>query len=260
MRLHPSTRTLGLTASLLSVAILVPAAALAAGPRDGTCDPAGTGPNGPVAAAPGNGNGYGAQANANGNGNGPRVQANANGNGYGAQANVDRGRVNAGAQAAWKQARRGPGQGIQQPAMGVLTADQQLDLQAMAEEEKLAHDVYTKLDALFGGTVFERIAASEANHLAAIRTLLARYGLEDPTADKPVGTFTSEPFQALYDQFLAQGSVSLDAAYDVGVAIEQDDLGRLADAKAGLTAPDVLRVYTNLDAGSKRHLATFSAL
>jgi hypothetical protein len=257
MRLHPSTRTLGLTASLLSVAILVPAAALAVGPRDGTCDPAGTGPNGPAAAAPGNGNG---NVNGNGNGNGPRVQANGNGYGHGAQANGNGGRVDAGRQAASQQARRGPGQGLRQPAMGVLTADQQLDLQAMAEEEKLAHDVYTTLGALLGGTVFERIAASEANHLAAVQTLLARYGLEDPTADMPVGTFTSEPFQVLYDQFLAQGSLNLDAAYDVGVAIEQDDLGRLDGAKSGLTAPDVLRVYANLAAGSQRHLATFSAL
>ncbi len=82
MRLHPSSRTLGITASMLSVAILVPAGVLAVGPRDGTCDPVGSGPNGPVAAAPGRGggNGPGAAANRNGNSNGfgmngARVQA-----------------------------------------------------------------------------------------------------------------------------------------------------------------------------------------
>lgn len=247
MRLHPSTRTLGLTASMLSVAILVPASVLAAGPRDGSCDPVGSGPNGPVAAAPGPGAGNGPQAQANGNGN--RGTGNVNRNGPGA-----------GTQVASQASRRGPGQGVRQPAMGVLTPDQQADLSAMAEEEKLAHDVYTQLGALLGGTELERIAASEANHLAAIRNLLAKYGIADPTANMPVGRFATKAFQDLYDQFHTQGSVSLAAAYDVGVAIEQDDLGRLADAKVGLTAPNVLKVYTNLAAASQRHLAAFSAL
>jgi hypothetical protein len=242
MRLHLSTRTLGITASMLSVAILVPASVLAAGPRDGTCDPAGNGPNGPVASAPGPAAG-----------NGPRAQANGNGNGFGHGAGIA-------ANGNSYQARRNPGQGLRQPAMGVLTADQKLDLAAMAEEEKLAHDVYTQLGALLGGTELERIAASEANHLAAIRNLLAKYGIKDPTAGMDLGRFTTQAFQDLYDQFYAQGSVSLAAAYDVGVAIEKDDLVRLADAKVGVTAQNVLRVYTNLTAASERHLAAFSAL
>lgn len=243
MRLHLSTRTLGLTASMLSAALLVPAGVLAAGPRDGTCDPAGSGTDGPVVAAPGPGarNGPWAQAN----GNGDRVSV-----------TVDRDAAVARKQAA----RRGPGQGVRQPSMGVLTEDQKLDLAAMAEEEKLAHDVYTQLGTLLGGPELERIAASEANHLAAIRTLLAKYDIEDPTAGKDIGTFTTQAFQDLYDRFSAQGSTSLAAAYAVGVAIEQDDLARLADAKAGVTAPNVLKVYANLLAASRRHLAAFSAL
>lgn len=255
MRLHPSSRTLGITASMLSVAILVPASVLAVGPRDGTCDPVGSGPNGPVAAAPGRGagNGPGAAANGNGNGNG-----NSNGNGYG----MNGARVQAHpAQAAMgPQAGRNAGAGVRQPAMGVLTADQKVDLAMMAEEEKLAHDVYTQLGALLGGTELPRIAASEANHLAAVRDLLAKYGIPDPTAGQAVGVFATDAFQDLYDAFYAQGSASLAAAYDVGVAIEQDDLGRLADAKAGVTAQNVLKVYTNLATASQRHLAIFSAL
>lgn len=242
MRLHRSTRTLVLTASMLSAAIILPAGVLAAGPRDGTCDPAGTGPNGSVASAPGPAAG-----------NGPRALANTSRNGFGRGAGIA-------ANGIQNQARRHPGQRVRQPVMGVLTADQKLDLAAMAEEEKLAHDVYTQLGALLGGTELERIAASEANHLAAIRNLLAKYGIKDPTAGMDVGRFTTQAFQDLYDQFYAQGSASLAAAYDVGVAIEKDDLVRLADAKVGVTAQDVLRVYANLTAASERHLAAFSVL
>jgi hypothetical protein len=243
MRLHPSPRTLGLTASLLTIAILVPAGALGAGPRDGTCDPLGSGSDGPLVTTPGPGAGDGPQAQANGNGDRGNV-------------NLDRDAAGAGKQAT----RRGPGQGLRQPSSGVLTEEQKLDLAAMAEEEKLAHDVYTQLGAVLGAPELERIAASEANHLAAIRNLLVKYGIKDPTAGKDVGIFATRAFQDLYDQFYAQGSTSLDAAYAVGVAIEQDDLARLADAKDGVTAQNVLRVYANLLAASRRHLAAFSAM
>lgn len=249
MRLHPSSRTLGITASMLSVAILVPASVLAVGPRDGTCDPVGSGPNGPVAAAPGRGGG-----------NGPGAAANRNGNSNGFGMNGARVQAHPAQAAMGPQAGRNAGAGVRQPALGVLTADQKVDLALMAEEEKLAHDVYTQLGALLGGTELPRIAASEANHLAAVRNLLATYGIPDPTAGQAVGVFANDAFQDLYDAFYAQGSANLAAAYDVGVAIEQDDLGRLADAKAGLTAQNVLKVYTNLTTASQRHLAIFSAL
>ena len=54
-------------------------------------------------------------------------------------------------------------------SVGTLTNSQLKTLQWMAEEEKLAHDVYVALDEKFGGVVFERIAASEAKHLKAIQ-------------------------------------------------------------------------------------------
>ena len=47
-------------------------------------------------------------------------------------------------------------------SVGALTESQLATLKSMAEEEKLAHDVYVALDEKFGGVVFERIAASEA--------------------------------------------------------------------------------------------------
>ncbi|MFN8622165.1 MAG: DUF2202 domain-containing protein [Chloroflexota bacterium] len=238
MRLHGTSRTLGITASMLTVALLVPAAVLAAGPRDGSCDPAGAGPKGPAASAP---------RAMNGQGMGTR--------GMGAA------RMNQSHRAGDPAAqRRGAGQGIRQAAPGVLTADQQLDLAAMAQEEKLAHDLYTQLGSTLGGPELARIAAAETNHLTAVRTLLARYGVDDPTAGLAAGVFADEAFQQLYDRLLAQGSPDLAAAYDVGVIVEQDDLARLADAKVGVTAQDVLRVYANLAAGSERHLAAFSAL
>ena len=60
---------------------------------------------------------------------------------------------------------------------GTLTAVQRSTLQANAQEEKLAHDLYTEFAARYDDPVFDRIAASETRHLEAVRTLLARYDL-----------------------------------------------------------------------------------
>ena len=93
----------------------------------------------------------------------------------------------------------------------------------------------------------------------AVRNLMTRYGIADPTANLGVGVFSTDAFQQMYDSLLAQGRVSLAAAYDVGETVELDDVEELAKAAAGVTAPNVVRVYSNLLAGSERHLAEFQA-
>jgi hypothetical protein len=195
------------------------------------------------------------------------------GNGDGAGPNGTRAgsRVNAGCPSCGQAAARGQRMGGQAtgPAgqsgrrdsvpSGTLTAGQRAMVGYMAEEEKLAHDLYVTLGSIVGGLELPRIAESEARHLAAVRTLMTRYGITDPTAGLGVGTFSTGEFQDLYDSLLAQGRVSLAAAYDVGEIVERDDIDELGRATEGVTAPDLLRVYANLLRGSERHLAAFQA-
>lgn len=141
-----------------------------------------------------------------------------------------------------------------------LTAAQKADLQSMVEEEKLAGDVYAALAAQHDDSELAAIAASEDRHAASLRTLLARYGIADPTAGYAEGAFPTPAMQSLYDDLLARGSASLTAAYAVGADIEQMDIDDLSDAIAqasGVT--DITRVYTNLRTGSQHHLAAFTA-
>ncbi len=142
-------------------------------------------------------------------------------------------------------------------ASGTLTAAQKVDVLYMVEEEKLAHDVYAALAVKYPATVqFSQIVKSEAQHQAALRTLLVRYGLTDPTAGLATGEFATASFQALYGDLLADATNSV-TALGVGIAIEKLDIADLRDAKATVTAPDVVQVYTNLLAGSARHLVAF---
>ena len=147
--------------------------------------------------------------------------------------------------------------GAHLPASGSLTASQKTELQAMAEEEKLAHDVYVALAAKTGDARFTRISRAETQHLTMIRVLLTRYGVSDPTAGKADGAFTSASVQSLHDAFVARGSASLAAALQVGRDIETTDIADLTAAAKGLAAPDVTQVYTNLTAASRNHLRAF---
>lgn len=150
---------------------------------------------------------------------------------------------------------RGQGQVI--AASGTLTTSQRSALAAMAEEEKLAHDVYVTLAAAFPADYqFARIANAETRHQTAVRTLLTRYGIADPTAGLAVGEFFTASFQSLYDGLVA-GATSDATALAAGVTVEKADIAALTAAMSGVTAPDVLQVYTNLRAASQRHLAAF---
>ena len=149
------------------------------------------------------------------------------------------------------------GTGANLPASGTLTADQKADVAYMVEEEKLAHDVYLALAATFPADVqFARIATSEAQHEAALRTILARYTLTDPTAGLATGQFSTSAFQTLYTDLIAQATTPANAL-QVGIAIEKLDIADLTSALNGVTAPDLTWTYTNLRNASQHHLTAF---
>lgn len=221
------------TVAMLTGGLLVTTPAFAAtyGPGSGNCT--GTGPQ--ATSSTMQGQGYG---RAQGYGRGPR-----GGMGQMAQqGTAQRGTMHA--------------QNLDAVGSGTLTQAQKDSLQYMAEEEKLAHDVYTQLAAKYPGTIFSRIADSEQQHLTTVRTLLDRYNLADPTAGKSIGQFTSADISSLYTDLLASAT-SVTAAYQVGVTIEKDDLVELGKADDGVTAPDVALVYANLTKASERHLTAF---
>jgi hypothetical protein len=142
-------------------------------------------------------------------------------------------------------------------AKGTLTAAQRATLAGMAQEEKLAGDVYDAFAERYDAMVFARIARAEDQHLAAVRILLDRYGVPDPTAGRAAGSFADPAVQATYDRLLAQGSTGLRSALDVGAAVERTDIADLRAASGGLTAPDVRQVYDRLLAASEQHLTAF---
>jgi hypothetical protein len=129
----------------------------------------------------------------------------------------------------------------------------------MREEEKLARDVYLFLYDKWHSRIFKNIAVSEQTHMDAIKTLLDRYGIPDPAADKGPGEFTNSQLQVLYDELIRDGSVSLIDALEVGVFIEETDIDDLNAGIASTTHKDIKIVYSSLLAGSLNHLNAFNS-
>jgi hypothetical protein len=127
----------------------------------------------------------------------------------------------------------------------------------MREEEKLARDVYLTLYDQWHINIFQNIAASEQTHTDTVKTLLDRYGLEDPMINDKIGVFNNADLQALYDQLAAQGSQSLSEALNVGAAIEEIDILDLEKYIAQTENSDIQRVYESLLKGSRNHLRAF---
>ena len=141
---------------------------------------------------------------------------------------------------------------------GPLGQEEAEALLYLREEEKLAHDVYVTLYEKWGTRVFDNISASEARHMASMKSLLDNYGLADPIGADEIGVFTNQELQRLFDTLVAQGSVSEAEALKVGVAIETKDIEDLERLIALTSHSDVEEVAENLLRGSQNHLRAFS--
>jgi len=154
------------------------------------------------------------------------------------------------------QAQRRGGQYIPPPALTEAERDAIIELR---EEEKLARDVYLTLAQRWTVPIFTNIARSESNHMAAVKTLIVKYGLPDPVVDDSIGAFTNPVFAELYVELVAAGSASLVDAYEVGIAIEEMDIDDLTEALLEVEKADIRTVFENLLGGSENHLAAFES-
>jgi len=135
------------------------------------------------------------------------------------------------------------------------------DMLYILEEEKLAGDLYEAFFEIYGAKIFDNIAASEDQHFNAV---LSQANATDADMDsfvfEPAGSYVNPEIQELYDDLLAYGSTSLEAALNVGVAIETKDIIDLQEAADAAAGTPLEGVYENLLAGSYNHLDAFEGM
>lgn len=139
-----------------------------------------------------------------------------------------------------------------------LTSDEKASLMFMVEEEKLAHDVYTKMYEFYGLVIFDKIIQSESDHVAAVSFLIEKHELVNPITGNPPGVFQNEELQQLYIDLVALGSISTMDAIEAGVTIEEKDLQDIQYYLVSIVeSKDLEQVYSNLMEGSKNHLEAY---
>lgn len=139
----------------------------------------------------------------------------------------------------------------------VLSQEETDSLKYMREEEKLARDVYQVLYEQTFAMVFGNIAQSEQQHMDKVKLFLDAYRIDDPAQEEP-GKFTDEILQTLYDDLIAQGSVSELEAFKVGALVEEVDIQDLDVAIENTEIAELKAMYTNLRDASYKHLRAFT--
>lgn len=138
-----------------------------------------------------------------------------------------------------------------------ITEAESAGLLFMREEEKLARDVYLTFADMWGSRIFSNIAAAEQMHMDSMLWLIETYGLNDPVGDNEIGVFVDPELQQMYDDLVAAGSVSVEAALEVGGLIEEVDIEDLAIYIEATNAADIITACEHLLSGSENHLRAF---
>lgn len=140
-----------------------------------------------------------------------------------------------------------------------ITEQERADLLFLAEEEKLARDVYLFSYDTHNQQIFNNISSSEQSHMNSVFGLLDKYEIPNPVIDNPVGFFIDSNLQALYFQLIAQATASVNDALEVGALIEDLDIHDISTLEANTSKSDILNVYSKLTCGSRNHLRSFVA-
>ncbi len=143
-------------------------------------------------------------------------------------------------------------------ASSPLSAAETEGLLFMREEEKLAHDVYIAMAAIWDIPIFSNISRAETHHMQAVLSLLQKYEIKDPVADAENGIFTNTLFSEMYHSLTKQGENNLLDALRAGAFIEETDIADLRERIEQSDNEDIKMVYENLLFASYRHLRAFS--
>ena len=140
---------------------------------------------------------------------------------------------------------------------GVVDAQTAAALVTLRREEKLAHDVYVTLGAIFDPMPFQRIPHSEVQHAAAMHAVLASHAIADPVEGLPPNRFDDPATQTLYDELVLKGRSDVRSALSVGVEVEELDISGLRAMLASNAPDEIKAVVTQLERASQNHLRAF---
>ncbi|UQU61868.1 DUF2202 domain-containing protein [Couchioplanes caeruleus] len=127
----------------------------------------------------------------------------------------------------------------------------------LAQRTKLCHDLLAAFADRYAA--FPQSAPSQTRELVALRQLLERHGLADPSAGLGAGLFAVPGVQARYDRYLAEGRTGRAAALAVVRRTAAEVVRMLDDALPAGTAPDVRQVCLHILLAAHRQIRVAQA-
>lgn len=138
-----------------------------------------------------------------------------------------------------------------------ISISEEKKLRYMRSEEKLAHDFYSMMFDKWGLRPFNNIKGAEERHMAAIKSMLDKYSIDDPEKNYQVGVISNSNIKTIYDELLVKGNLTELDALKAGAEIEELDIKDLIEAINDTDNNDIKFVYSNLKRGSENHLRAF---
>jgi hypothetical protein len=144
-----------------------------------------------------------------------------------------------------------------------LSPEEIAGLLFMREEEELARDLYLNIyeekDSRL--RIFYNISTrAETKHAEAIRVLLEKYGIDDPSTGSR-NTYNDKALQDLYDELLGSALANQDVgALHVGALVEETDIRDINTHLSHVSEnhQDIISTYSTLLCGSRNHLRAFA--
>ena len=121
----------------------------------------------------------------------------------------------------------------------------------------MAHDIYVEMYHIYGAYIFDYISESEQRHMDSAAKLIFKNGLDDPVLYNESGVFANKILQDEYVRLLDKGHSSIISALEVGVEIEEMDIGDILRMLEETDKADIKRVLSSLLDGSRNHLDAF---
>jgi hypothetical protein len=146
---------------------------------------------------------------------------------------------------------------LDQPS-GTLSGGGKALLSGLAQSTKLSHDLLAAFADRYEVFPGQSVVA-QTRELSAIRVLLARYGVPDPTAGLPAGEFVPDDLRFRYDRLLAEGSRDRVSALRVGIRLAGATVITLDEALQHVDAPDVRHTFVHLIMSARRQIRLYQA-
>ncbi len=127
------------------------------------------------------------------------------------------------------------------------------------QEEKVANNFYVAMDKIYGLNVFENISRSEITHMNHIKSLIEKYGVDNPVTGsyEAAGSFVDAGLEKIYEDLVRAGSVSVTEALRESATFEEIDIRDLTGLAAATNNSDIKSTFNLLINGSENHLRAF---